>query len=54
MAGRIGLVLGEVSRGLGKTEAARAFLRTAQQQFAAAGASVWERRAEEALGALVG
>ncbi|WP_331765214.1 tetratricopeptide repeat protein (plasmid) [Streptomyces sp. NBC_01384] len=54
VAGRIGLVLGEVSRGLGKTEAARAFLRTAQQRFAAAGASVWERRAEEALGALVG
>ncbi|MFD9006310.1 BTAD domain-containing putative transcriptional regulator [Streptomyces sp. NPDC059582] len=53
VAGRIGLVLGEVSHGLGKTDAARTYLRTAQQRFAAAGATVWELRAAEALGALV-
>ncbi|KOG41630.1 transcriptional regulator [Streptomyces resistomycificus] len=54
VAGRIGLVLAEVSHHLGKTETARTTLRTAQQRFATAGAPVWERRAEEALGALVG
>ncbi|MGW1728322.1 BTAD domain-containing putative transcriptional regulator [Streptomyces sp. NPDC002306] len=53
VAGRIGLVLGEVSQRLGKTDTARTVLHTAQQRFAAAGATVWELRAAQALGALV-
>lgn len=54
MAGRVGLVLGEVNRRLGRNEAARAVLRTARESFAAVGAAGWEQRAEEALGTLVG
>lgn len=54
VAGRVGLVLGEVNRRLGRNEAARTMLRTARESFAAVGAAGWERRAEEALGAVVG
>jgi DNA-binding SARP family transcriptional activator/tetratricopeptide (TPR) repeat protein len=53
VAGRINLVLGEVSRRQGRTDAARAYIRTAGERFGAVGALSWERRAHEALGTLV-
>ena len=54
LAGRINLVLGEANRSLGRSDAARAHVRAAQERFTSVGASAWERRADEALGALVG
>ncbi|MET7324062.1 BTAD domain-containing putative transcriptional regulator [Streptomyces sp. NPDC005549] len=53
-AGRVRLVLAELSRSLGRTEEARDHLRTAQEVFRDIGALAWQRRAEEALAALVG
>ncbi|WP_330299309.1 AfsR/SARP family transcriptional regulator [Streptomyces sp. NBC_00503] len=53
VAGQINLVLGEVCRQLGRPDAARGNLLTAQERFSTLGATMWERRATDALGALV-
>jgi DNA-binding SARP family transcriptional activator len=54
VAGLINLVLGRLNQELGQTGTARAFLQTAQQRFAAVGASERAQQAAQALGALVG
>lgn len=53
LSGRIGLVLGEALRRLGRTEAARDCLHAAAERLTAAGAEALRRQADEALGALV-
>ncbi|CAM5242221.1 hypothetical protein STENM327S_05154 [Streptomyces tendae] len=53
-AGRVRLVLAEVSRSLGRTEEARDHLRTAHEVFRDIGALAWQRRAQEALAAPAG
>ncbi|RAG85056.1 transcriptional regulator [Streptacidiphilus pinicola] len=52
-AGRVELLLGSVNEALGRPEAARARVVAARERFVEIGAAVWQRRAEEALGALV-
>jgi DNA-binding SARP family transcriptional activator len=51
--GQINLSLGEVNLQLGHTAAARRHLGAALEQFASVGASAWERRAEQVLGAVL-
>jgi DNA-binding SARP family transcriptional activator len=54
LVGRINLLLGQVNRNLGRSDAALAHVRVARERFGSVGASAWERRADEALGVLVG
>ncbi|MEU6088784.1 BTAD domain-containing putative transcriptional regulator [Streptomyces sp. NPDC047085] len=54
VAGRVRLVLAEVSRSQGRTEEACDHLRRAKDMLTEVGALIWVRRAEEALADLVG